>query len=539
MLEAGRRLGPYQVVAPIGAGGMGEVYKARDSRLERTVAIKILPEPFADSLERKQRFEREAKAISQLNHAHICTLHDIGHQDGIDFLVMEYLEGETLADRLKRGPLPLPEAVTAAIQIAAALDEAHRHGIVHRDLKPGNVVLTSSGVKLLDFGLAKLAETNAPEDSSHLPTEAKPLTSEGAILGTFQYMAPEQIEGKEADARTDLFALGVVLYEMLTGKKAFEGKTQASLIAAILEREPASVSTLQPLSPRSLDRIVSRCLAKDPAHRWESARDVREVLSWIEDGDEASTRTVESGRNGISWAVAGLAVAAGLAAYFHFSNVRPEESLVAHFTVALPEENAVIPTANQRDLAVSPDGEYVVYSGGGPRSLFVRPLGQMEVTTLVGPGGGPRDPFFSPDSEWVGYAINGALKKVSIRGGPATTLCDFDGGPRGASWGPNDAIVFATGNPATGLLRIPAAGGQPEVLTRPDTAAGERDHWWPEFLPNGQTVLFDIVSSGANASASQIAALSLEAGERKILIPGDRTRTTYRRATSSMWLKEP
>ena len=299
-LSAGTRLGPYEILAPIGAGGMGEVYKARDSRLERTVAIKVLPEHLAESAERKERFEREAKAISQLNHPHICTLHDIGNQDGIDFLVMEYIVGETLADRLKRGPLTYQEAVTIAIQIAAALNEAHRHGIVHRDLKPGNIVLTESGVKLLDFGLAKLMTPSAAEVSSELQTEAKPLTSDGAILGTFQYMAPEQIDGEDVDARTDLFAFGVVLYEMLTVKKAFEGKTQASLIAAILEREPASVSTIQPLSPRSLDRIVSRCLAKDPAHRWESARDVREVLSWIED-DSDTTAAVAKRPTWLPW----------------------------------------------------------------------------------------------------------------------------------------------------------------------------------------------------------------------------------------------
>ena len=313
VLSVGTRLGPYEIVAPIGAGGMGEVYKAPDSRLERTVAIKVLPEHLAESAERKQRFEPEAKAISQLNHPHICTLYDIGNQDGIDYLVMEYIEGETLADRLKREPLSPREALTFAIQIAEALDEAHRHGIVHRDLKPANIVLTESGVKLLDFGLAKLMPPTLGEDSSSLPTEQKPLTSEGAILGTFQYMAPEQLEGKEADARTDLFALGVVLYEMLTGNKAFEGKTQASLIAAILEREPEAVSTSQPLSPRSLDRVVSRCLAKDPAHRWEGARDVREVLSWIaEDGDSHASAEAEARRAHrawLPWAVAALAAA--------------------------------------------------------------------------------------------------------------------------------------------------------------------------------------------------------------------------------------
>ena len=500
--------------------GLGEVYKARDSRLERTVAIKVLPEHLAESAERKERFEREAKAISQLNHPHICTLHDIGNQDGIDFLVMEYIVGETLADRLKRGPLTYQEAVTIAIQIAAALNEAHRHGIVHRDLKPGNIVLTESGVKLLDFGLAKLMTPSAAEVSSELQTEAKPLTSDGAILGTFQYMAPEQIDGEDVDARRDLFAFGVVLYEMLTGKKAFEGKTQASLIAAILEREPASVSTIQPLSPRSLDRIVSRCLAKDPAHRWESARDVREVLSWIED-DSDTTAAVAKRPTWLPWAVAAVAVAASVVTYLHFSSVGSEEAPVGHFSIKLPRESAFRPSGGASDLAISPDGEHLVYlGGGGPRALLMRRLAHMKVTTLVA-AGFPRDPFFSPDSEWVGFADRGALKKVSVRGGPTVTLWEFGTRARGASWGPNDEIIFATGNRETGLLRVPAAGGEPEVLTVPDSAAGELDHVRPEFLPGGETVLFDIVSSSTGQTpVTQIAALSLETGEWKILIPG-------------------
>ncbi len=416
-LSVGTRLGPYEIVAPIGAGGMGEVYKATDSRLERTVAIKVLPEHLAESAERKQRFEREAKAISQLNHPHICTLYDIGNQDGIDYLVMEYIEGGTLADRLKREPLSPREALTFAIQIAEALDEAHRHGIVHRDLKPANIVLTESGVKLLDFGLAKLMPPTLGEDSSSLPTEQKPLTREGAILGTFQHMAPEQLEGKEADARTDLFALGVVLYEMLTGNKAFEGQTQASLIAAILEREPEAVSTSQPLSPRSLDRVVSRCLAKDPAHRWEGARDVREVLSWIaEDGDSHTAAEVEARgahRAWLPWAVAALAAAFSVAAWFGVATPDPpDERGVAHLTITPPPDAPLIPTPAGRDLAISPNGEHVVYSGGGPRQLYVRRLAETETTTLVGAGGGPRSPFFSPDSEWVGFMQDTALKKI-------------------------------------------------------------------------------------------------------------------------------
>jgi len=519
-LDPGTRLGPYEVLEPIGAGGMGEVYKAKDSRLERTVAIKVLPDRLAENIELKQRFEREAKAISQLNHPHICTLHDVGNQDGVDFLVMELIDGETLADRLERGPLATTEAVTAAIQIAAALDEAHRHGIVHRDLKPGNIVVTDSGLKLLDFGLAKLASPSVSGDSS-LQTEAKPITSEGAILGTFQYMAPEQLEGEEADARTDLFALGVVLYEMLTGTKAFEGKTQASLIAAILEREPASVSSVQPLSPRSLDRIVSRCLAKDPAHRWESARDVREVLSWVEtDADARATSNKDVGKAPTAWLPWAIAAAAviGATAFYALS---PEESTepepLAHFTLDLPEEASLTTSTPSRDLAVSPDGETIAYSGQG--ALFVRRLGDLQATRLgEGEGGSRRDPFFSPDNEWVGYVHQNTLKTISVRGGPATSLYEFQGGSRGTSWGSKGTIVLANNDPTTGLLLLPDSGGEPEVLTTPDPSKGERAHRWPEFLPDGETVLFDIVSTSDGDTT--VAAVSVDTGEQKVLLPG-------------------
>src|SRR5712671_4483683 len=275
-LSAGDKLGPYEILAPIGAGGMGEVYRARDTRLNRTVAIKVLPPHLADRSELRERFEREARTIASLNHPHICTLFDIGQQDGIDYLVMEYLEGETLAQRLQKGPLPLEQVLQYAIEIADALDKAHRKGVTHRDLKPGNIMLTKSGTKLLDFGLAKLKQVVAPSDVplSELPTAKDPLTAQGTIIGTLQYMAPEQVEGKDVDARTDIFAFGTVVYEMATGKSAFYGKSQASLIAAILEHEPPSMSSLQPMTPLALDRVFKRCLAKDPDDRWQTARDL-------------------------------------------------------------------------------------------------------------------------------------------------------------------------------------------------------------------------------------------------------------------------
>src|SRR5438105_1708549 len=273
MISPGARLGPYEILSPLGAGGMGEVYRAKDTRLERTVAVKVLPDHLASSPDVRQRFEREAKTISALSHPHICALYDVGNQDGVEYLVMEYLEGETLSDRLAKGPLPLEQLLRYGIEIAEALDRAHRQGIVHRDLKPGNVMLTKSGVKLLDFGLAKAMEAPSARSSlTALPTAAHNLTAEGTILGTFQYMAPEQLEGKEADARTDIFAFGAVLYEIATGRKAFEGASQAALIASIMGSQPAPISTVQPMTPPALDRVVRTCLAKDPDERWQSAR---------------------------------------------------------------------------------------------------------------------------------------------------------------------------------------------------------------------------------------------------------------------------
>src|SRR6202165_3040113 len=287
----GTRLGPYEILSSIGAGGMGEVYRAKDTRLDRIVAIKVLPPHLADRAELRERFEREAKAISSLNHPHICTLYDVGHQDGIDYLVIEYVEGETLAARLAKGPLPVDQVLQYAIEIADSLDKAHRKGVTHRDLKPGNIMLTKSGSKLLDFGLAKLREDAAPATPlSQMPTGKQPITAQGTILGTLQYMAPEQLEGKEADALTDIFAFGVVVYEMATGKKAFQGKSQASLIAAILEHEPTPMSSLQPMTPPALDRVVKKCLAKDPEKRWQGATDLCDELKWIgESGSQAAS----------------------------------------------------------------------------------------------------------------------------------------------------------------------------------------------------------------------------------------------------------
>jgi serine/threonine protein kinase len=306
-LASGTRLGPYEITGPLGAGGMGEVYRARDTRLERTVAIKILPAHLSSDTLRRQRFEREAKTISGLNHPHICVLYDVGHQDGIDYLVMECVEGETLEKRLEKGSLPLEQVLKYGMQIADALDKAHRSGVVHRDLKPGNVMLTPSGAKLLDFGLAKAVQTALAGEISSLATLSKPFTAGGTIIGTIPYMAPEQLEGKEADARTDIFALGAVLYEMTTGRRAFAGKSQASLIAAILEKEPTPISELQPMSPAGLDQVIKTCLAKDPEDRWQAARDAKLQLGWISVASSLPDRATNKrrGRNRVAWALAG------------------------------------------------------------------------------------------------------------------------------------------------------------------------------------------------------------------------------------------
>ena len=331
-LTPNTKLGPYEILSPLGAGGMGEVYKAKDTRLGRTVAIKVLPSHLSDNVRLKERFEREARAVSSLNHPHICTLHDIGSENGIDFMVMEHIEGEMLADRLVKGPLPHEEALRYGGQVAEALDKAHRAGVVHRDLKPGNIMLTKAGVKLLDFGLAKLGDPRGETVGSALPTRQKPLTEEGSILGTFQYMAPEQLEGKEADERTDLFAFGAVLYEMLTGKRAFEGKSQASLIAAIMEREPKALSELKPMTPPALERLVKRCLAKDPDDRWQSARDLALEVKWIAEAGVAGSDATPKVTERAVWLNRWMGVAAGAAAvgilFWAFFSAPPAERSV-------------------------------------------------------------------------------------------------------------------------------------------------------------------------------------------------------------------
>jgi serine/threonine-protein kinase len=529
-LNAGTRLGPYEIVSAIGAGGMGEVYKARDTRLDRTVAIKVLPPVLAEDPEFRQRFDREARTISQLTHAHICTLYDVGDA----FLVMEFLEGETLADRLQRGPLPVADAVRIAMQIAGALDEAHRAGIVHRDLKPGNVMLTKGGAKLLDFGLAKpgvthgFAATAFGVTQSVTPTMTTPpnLTGQGAVLGTLQYMAPEVLEGGEADARSDIFAFGCVLYEMLTGRKAFAGKSQVSLIGAILKDNPAPIAARPDLAP-ALIWLVGRCLAKDPGERRQTAAGLVSQLEWIAEGGGAVAAAPSGTRP--SWrlvaggsAVLLLIAAAATAVWF----LRPAADAPQpfRFTIPMDGENRIATASAQPDLAISSDGSYIVYLGGasvGSRSFWLRRFNQLETEPLgaVGSTTNLSGPAVSPDGQWLAFGMAQVVSKMPVAGGAPVTLARTSAGSSviGMSWGTDDRIVFATTDRTTGLLRMPAAGGEPEVLTTPDRQKGEDDHILPFVLPGNRAVLFTI-NRPIGFADYQVAVYDMAARTWKVLI---------------------
>src|ERR1700674_3414872 len=452
-LTSGTRLGPHEILSAIGAGGMGEVYRARDTRLDRIVAIKVLPTHLADRPELRERFEREARTIASLNHPHICTLFDIGRQDGIDYLVMEYLEGETLAQRLLKGSLPLEQVLQYAIEIADALDKANRKGVTHRDLKPGNIMLTKTGTKLLDFGLAKLKQEVAPANVqlSQLPTASDPLTAHGAIVGMLQYMAPEQLEGKEVDARTDIFAFGAVAYEMATGKRAFEGKSQASVISAIMPSDPVPMSSLQPMTPPAFDRVVKKSLRKDRDDSWQNARDVTDELKWIaESGSHVGVSVPAAaakgfralGRRELTLSVGALllvAVVTGITIW----NLKPSPPQpVTRTVIKLPPGQQLAGLDSGPAVALSPDGTRLAYVArqGGTQQLYVRAMDSLESRLIPGTEGAV-NPFFSPDGQWLGFFTGGTLKKVSVRGGAAMTL----GGaanPHGASWGSQGMIAF-------------------------------------------------------------------------------------------------
>ena len=522
-LLAGSRLGPYEILSPLGAGGMGEVYRARDTRLGREVAIKVLPGHLSSSAEARQRFEREAKTISTLSHPHICALYDVGNQEGVEYLVMEYLEGETLAERLARGSLPLQQTLRHGVEIAEALEQAHRQGIVHRDLKPGNVMLTKSGVKLLDFGLAKaMAPVDQPGAVTSLPTAlpVSSLTEKGTILGTFQYMAPEQLEGKEADARTDTFALGVVLYEMATGKKAFSGATQASLITAIMSSEPAPISQVQSTSPPALDYVVKVCVAKSPDDRWQSAGDVKHALEWVGENAGSLTAFVSSSPRTMTWRLlATAAVVAGLIAGAFLVGQRARSRAAAPPVVRF----SLGPSAGDSFasggmvLAFSPNGRTIaaVVRHAGTTQISIHDVGSFDSKLLPGTEGA-FFPFFSPDGGWLGFYADGKLKKIPSGGGPVIVLCSAPEGA-GATWLSDDTIVFSR-DWREGLQQVSAAGGTPRFVTQPDPARGENYHWLPEALPGGAVLFIDQKGASGSPGESNVAVLSLKTGKWQTII---------------------
>ncbi len=529
-LAAGYMLGRFRIEEKLGEGGMGVVYRAYDSQLRRRVALKVLPSDLASDPERRQRLLREARAASALDHPHICTLHDVGEDGGQTFLVMEYLTGETLAERLKKGPLSVDQALEIGAQVADALDVAHKHGIVHRDLKSANVMLTKTGAKLLDFGLAKMNRIGKgpalPTDATS--TEQVPLSDSGAIVGTLPYMAPEQLEGRPVDARSDLWALGVMLYEMLIGERPFEGASHASLVAAILTRDVPPLATVQPLTPPLLDHLVRRCLEKTPDARWDSAHDIAEELRWVRENGDAISGAAATAHRTPKWkwaAIVSLALTASVIAYV--AGVMPERvkapaAGVVQTTVLLPAGMQL----TRRDygpirteLALSPDGRYLVFSASpgemeSNAQLYRRALDRIEATPMPGTHGA-RMPFFSPDGKWVGFAAQSKLQKVELAGGIPVSLCDLSILlPTGASWGENGRIIIGT--QSGGLQSVSAGGGKLEELTTVDPAK-EGSHRLPFFLPGGRVVLFSVMPHQLGASG-RIEALTLETGQRKVLV---------------------
>ena len=520
-LTAGIRLGPYEIRDQIGAGGMGEVYRATDTRLDRTVAIKVLPEHLASDPQRRERFEREARAVSSLNHPHICTLHDIGEQDGVHYLVMEYVEGDTLQQRLEKGRLPLDQARKYAIQIADALDKAHRQGVVHRDLKPGNIMITKSGTKLLDFGLAKLkGDAGKFSPLSQMPTqdESAPLTAEGTILGTLQYMAPEQLEGKEADARTDIFAFGAVVYEMVTGKKAFEGASPASLIAAIMHTSPQSLKKLQKMTPPHLDHIVTTCLAKDSDMRWQTASDLMRELTWAASTANAKPEILQAStatRERVAWALFAAAILAVALLILPGGEGLPGQ--VIRTELALPIKDSLNVTNTNPLVVVSPDGSSLVYSSF-PRSggLLLRPLNGIDMRAIADRA---VRYVFSPDGVWVAYGDPGGpgLMKVPITGGAPVAVNPGLSVGGGMTWGEGGTLIFAP-DLESSLWTVSADGGEPKELTT--LADGETSHRLPKFLPGGRAVLFTVWTEQQSGDDGQIAVYSFDDDTTRILLPG-------------------
>ena len=513
-LIPGTRLGPYEIESPLGAGGMGEVYRARDTRLDRTVAVKILPSHLSEDSEAKQRFEREARVISSLNHPHICTLHDVGNQDGTAYLVMEHVQGEGLDVRLQRGPLPLKQALEVGMQICDALEKAHRAGIVHRDLKPGNIMLTAAGAKLLDFGLAKpvvllgsrsasqpgpLTPSTPTMNLSALSPAPSALTQQGSIVGTFQFIAPEVLQGQEVDARSDIFSLGCVLYEMLTGRRAFEGKSQISVASAILEKEPEPITKIQSSMPAALDHVVQGCLAKEPDTRWQNAADVGRELRWIASGaagaDAAPPQAPSSswGERTLWAAVVAVLIAAVL--WLSLSGREPERALRS-FLPPPPETGFDFTGDVSGPPAITTDGSAVAFCArkqGDQSSIWVQSLTDLTPRKLEGTEGASF-PFWSADAKFLGFFAEGHLKKVPGAGGPVTTLAEAPN-PRGGTWNLDNVIIFEP-DYRESLWRISAAGGAATRLTNFD--GKHTTHRWPAFLPDGKHFLFFATSHSGN-----------------------------------------
>jgi Tol biopolymer transport system component len=495
---------------------MGEVYRAKDTRLDRTVAVKILPGHLSDNPEAKQRFDREARAISSLNHPNICTMHDVGHQDGIDFLVMEFLEGETLASRLLKGPLATELVLRYGIEICEGLERAHKSGVVHRDLKPGNVMLTKTGAKLMDFGLAKATSAGAAPSSSLTmtmttpgPSADQPLTAQGTVVGTFQYMSPEQAEGKEADARSDIFAMGALLYEMVTGKRAFTGKSQASIVAAILASEPAPISVAQPMTPPALAQVVKTCLAKDPEERFQTVHDLKLQLKWIAEASSSQlaapaqvrARRIVQKRTLLIAAIVGWLLAAAAVAIFLSSRATLEDArrpMTASWLAPTDTEFSVVIVGAP---ALSPDGTKLAFLTGdqSDTKLWVRDVSTGTVHA-VEEAERPRFPFWSPDGKYMGFFSTGKLKKVALAGGPVQVLCDAPEG-RGGSWSPRGVIIF-TPNIFEPLYKVAEGGGTPEKITETKQGWTNRN---PYFLPDGDHFLF--VSREASGGSGSVGGL--------------------------------
>ena len=532
-IKQGTRLGNYEILAPIGKGGMGEVYKAKDTRLDRIVAIKVLPAHLSGDPHLRERFEREARTVSSLNHPHICTLHDIGREGDVDFLVMEHIEGETIAARLERGPLSLDEVIRYGREISQGLDQAHRQGVVHRDVKPGNVMLTGSGAKLLDFGLAKPGVNSATTDLSalsSLPTEQRSLTEKGVVLGTFQYMAPEQLEGKDVDVRTDIFALGAVLYEMVTGKKAFAGASQASLISAVMSSEPTSMSALQPLSPAALEHLIRTCLAKDPDKRWQSAGDVALELEWIAEAGSQATETSTSaarGRERAAWAIAGLTTIAAILLAVFLTMRPPTTSPIVRFDVPAPEGLPVVGSPK-----ISPDGRYLAFNATdeqGTTRIWLRSLNALQAQPLPGSEGAGR-PFWSPDATQLGFFSDGKLKRIPVGGGPAQTICDAPTGADG-SWS-EDGVILYDGTGTDPIMQVAASGGIPSPLVTPEDE-NNAQVGWPQFLPSSRNFLY--VAFGADEPKVRMG--SLDGGERTTVLAG-RSRVEYAPPGHLLYVRE-